>query len=496
MMIDVIEKNTRKYINSTNKSQRKNIGQFFTSKRTAMFMSSFIQKNKLKSKVKILDPGCGSLMLSAALLQKIASIKKVKEVELTLYENDTSILDLLYENMQVLKQFAEKENINLNIILKEENYILSNINQWHNPSNYFDIVICNPPYKKIRKISEESNAMKEIVYGQPNLYYLFMAMSVQLLKDGGDFIFIIPRSWTSGLYFTKFREFLFSKMNTKCLHLFKSRNNVFDNEEVLQETMIFYATKDEPNLNEFIKISTAKSNSDLNDRDILYIRNESCIQNFNGRFMFLPVNEEEVDILNHLNQFNSTLKETGFKIKTGPLVEFRNKDFLSNDTQDYPIICTSHLVNGRVLFPNQIEEFQYIKNEAKLKLLENKDYLLLKRLSSKEENRRLQPAIYLRETLSNYEFICIDNHINYLIKTDGNMHRDELLGLYVIFNSSYWDMYYRILNGSTQVNANEINDMPIPEIELIIELGRRAKENQSVDYCDKLIREVLFNENR
>ena len=32
-------------------------------------------------------------------------------------------------------------------------------------------------------------------------------------------------------------------------------------------------------------------------------------------------------------------------------------------------------------------------------------------------------------------------------------------GLYVLFNSTLYDCYYRILNGSTQVNSTEVNSI-------------------------------------
>ena len=68
------------------------------------------------------------------------------------------------------------------------------------------IVISNPPYKKIGKNDIESTIMENVIYGQPNMYFLFMAMAERLLKDDGELIFIVPRSWTSGTYFKKFRE--------------------------------------------------------------------------------------------------------------------------------------------------------------------------------------------------------------------------------------------------------------------------------------------------
>ena len=62
-------------------------------------------------------------------------------------------------------------------------------------------------------------------------------------------------------------------------------------------------------------------------------------------------------------------------------------------------------------------------------------------------------------------------------------------GLYVLFNSTLYNEYYRILNGSTQVNSTEINAMPVPDLESIQEMGR--KMIKSGDYseanCDLIL---------
>ena len=62
-------------------------------------------------------------------------------------------------------------------------------------------------------------------------------------------------------------------------------------------------------------------------------------------------------------------------------------------------------------------------------------------------------------------------------------------GLYVLFNSTLYDEYYRILNGSTQVNSTEINSMPVPELEIIQEMGRKiiTSEDFSEHNCDVIL---------
>jgi methylase of polypeptide subunit release factors len=74
-----------------------------------------------------------------------------------------------------------------------------------NPPKY-DVVIGNPPYMKIPKDAPEATAMPEICYGAPNMYFIFAAMGLFNLKENGEMVYIIPRSWTSGAYFKRFRE--------------------------------------------------------------------------------------------------------------------------------------------------------------------------------------------------------------------------------------------------------------------------------------------------
>jgi adenine-specific DNA-methyltransferase len=68
---------------------------------------------------------------------------------------------------------------------------------------------------------------------------------------------------------------------------------------------------------------------------------------------------------------------------------------------------------------------------------------------------------------------------------------EEMYGLYVLLSSSYLDRYFRILNGSTQVNATEINAIPFPDINAIKEMGWKAMRLSHLDetLCDTIIEE-------
>ena len=66
-------------------------------------------------------------------------------------------------------------------------------------------------------------------------------------------------------------------------------------------------------------------------------------------------------------------------------------------------------------------------------------------------------------------------------------------GLYVLFNSTMYDSYFRILNGSTQVNSTEVNSMPVPPMSTIESMGKEliAKRDMSEESCDMILRSYL-----
>ena len=61
-----------------------------------------------KDFVKILDPGSGNAILSAALIEKIAKNSSVSKIHLVLYENDKNILELLNQSAALISEFCKK----------------------------------------------------------------------------------------------------------------------------------------------------------------------------------------------------------------------------------------------------------------------------------------------------------------------------------------------------------------------------------------------------
>ena len=490
-MLDCIIERTNRYIDSMPKKERKKYGQFFTSKETARFMSKLYSIPKNKSEVSILDAGAGSGILSCALIERLEQMDFVQKIELTCYENDDNILGLLRENLHTCQANSRKE-IQINIIT--ENYITSQYLDFNhmlggNPeSKKYDFVIGNPPYMKIPKDAPEATAMPKVCYGAPNLYFIFAAMGLFNLDTDGEMVYIIPRSWTSGAYFKRFRQYFLTEGKLEHIHLFVSRNKVFDKEDVLQETIIIKVKKTSQTPEKVI-LTSSQSSSDFDNLTSLTVP-YSLVVSGEDYYVYLVTDEEEVSVLERLHRFDQTLPDIGLKMKTGLTVDFRNREILRDDAEEgaIPLFYSQHIKQGEVQFPIQ-KEHEYVVTDQKGLIQDNRNYLFVKRFTAKEEKRRLQCGVYLSRKYPQYQKISTQNKINFIDGLRTEMSECLVYGLYVIFNSTLYDEYYRILNGSTQVNSTEINAMPVPDLESIQEMGRKLMKSKdmSENNCNMIL---------
>lgn len=103
-MLDYILFQTADFLEKMPKTVRKKKGQFFTSKETAVFMASMFDLSNIGIHVDILDPGAGTGILSAALVDRMIDENRVKSISLTCYENDQDVLPVLHHNLRYIKE--------------------------------------------------------------------------------------------------------------------------------------------------------------------------------------------------------------------------------------------------------------------------------------------------------------------------------------------------------------------------------------------------------
>ncbi|MCQ2074866.1 MAG: Eco57I restriction-modification methylase domain-containing protein [Bacteroidaceae bacterium] len=494
----------KEYANASVQSDKKHKGQFFTPLAISRFMGNLATPSEKKT-ISVLDPGCGLAILSCALIEHIVEDSKPEQIFLSLYETDTTVVPLTEQVLSYLQKWCNKQNVKLIYLLNDSDFVLEKcaslddsktLFEEMTDAEHFDYIISNPPYFKLAKNDIHTKSCANVVDGQTNIYALFMAICSKLLEADGQMIFITPRSFASGRYFQSFRDFLFRHVHIDLIHLFNTRKDTFSKDEVLQELVIMrmYPAREVST----VTVSFSQGIRDL-DESVQKVYNASDIVNVDSKekVVYLPVDGRDEAILSLFRSWDGNMEKYGIKISTGPVVAFRAYEFIVSESSEdtVPLYWLHNVV--KMLCDHPIErkdKGQYIKvtPETKAALLPNKNYVLLRRFSSKEDNSRLVAAPYFGN-MSHSEFVGIENKLNYIYRPKGHLRRDEVMGLTALLDSELFDAYFRTFNGNINVSATELRMMPLPPIETIREIGRKIilRNNYSIDYINDLILECF-----
>lgn len=490
----------RMYADATVQKDKKHKGQFFTPLAISQFMGRLATPSE-KDSVSVLDPGCGLAILSCALIEHLVEDSKLETIALTLYETDKNVVPLTGIVLSYLQEWCKKQGFRMNYQLNESDFVLdkceyldsdNSIFGAMNVGERFDYIISNPPYFKLAKDDVHTRSCASIVDGQTNIYALFMAICTKLLENDGQMIFITPRSFASGRYFQSFRDFLFRHVHIDLIHLFNTRKDTFSKDEVLQELVIMRMHHAGEVKN--IIVSFSQGIRDLDQpHQKEYPAADIVDVDSVEKVIYLPVDSRDEAILSMFRSWDGNMEKYGIKISTGPVVAFRAYDFIVSEPgkDTVPLYWLHNVVKMLCDHPVQKKDKgQYIKvtSETKTALLPNKNYVLLRRFSSKDDSSRLVAAPYFGN-MSQYEAVGIENKLNYIYRPKGHLRRDEVMGLTALLDSEMFDAYFRTFNGNINVSATELRMMPLPPIETIREIGRKIilRNNYSIDFINDLV---------
>lgn len=472
------------YVAQRDDAQRKEMGLYLTPVIVADFMAKML--GEMTGEVRLLDPASGAGILLCASVEHLArEVNPPVAIDLTAYELDEGLIEPLRAVLRHLKAWASKRGIEIKTHIRHEDFILSKAGALRgDEAENFDAVIANPPYFKISKNDPRAVAAQSVVHGQPNIYGLFMAVAAALLNDTGDFVFITPRSFASGPYFRRFRENFFRMARPSRVHLFSSRRMAFSRDDVLQENVILHAVRDNgwtrragtpPRM--MISTSHGLSDMQLADKRALPVRDLLNMDDAD-KVLRLPASLDEERLLRRVEAWPGSLQAYGLQISTGPVVPFRATEWLTEKSNGVtvPLLWMNHVRAMDVHWPNGVRKPQYIlsKDGSRNLLLPNRNYVVLRRFSAKEEHRRLTAAPLLASDFD-ASLIGLENHLNYIHRPGGTLTEDETWGLAALFNSALLDGYFRCVNGNTQVSATELRAMPLPPLKTIVAIGKKAR---------------------
>lgn len=442
------------------------LAQFMTPTSIAQFMAALFSETDRE--LRLLDAGAGVGSLTDAFFARWSG----RDVSVSAYEIDATMISYL---KKTLCQYGSDCKIIERDFIQDAVYRIKLGN-----NERFTHAILNPPYKKINSDSQHRALLRAIGLETVNLYTAFLGLAIELMAQDGEIVAIIPRSFCNGLYYKPFREWMFERASLDHIHLFHSRTSAFNDDEVLQENVIIKFVRGKKQGRVTITTSSDPSFSDLETN--LYPFSEIVHNDDEQRFIHVPMDPAHKGI-GGVPLASRRLSDIGLEVSTGPVVDFRLKEFLRQlpESGAAPLLYPAHFANGSLEWPRQSKRPNAIVNNAETKkwLYPSGSYTVVRRFSSKEERRRIVASVVEPEALEG-SAIGFENHLNVFHSGKKGIDKNVAHGLSVFLNSTAVDDYFRRFSGHTQVNATDLRLLRYPDTNELEQLGQWSQGQEQI----------------
>jgi adenine-specific DNA-methyltransferase len=430
-----IEDIRRRAAASLDPARRAELGQFFTPAAIAERMAAMFTTRPRP--VRLLDAGAGV----GCLLHAATSQMDVERIDA--WEVDEALIAPLGDTL---------ENSGVPFEIHHTDFVLDAARLLASGQR-FDRAILNPPYRKIANASPHRKAVEALGVKTVNLYTAFVATALLAMDQGGEIVAIVPRSFLNGLYHKPFRRFMLSLASLDAIHVFNSRRSAFADDAVLQENVIVKLTKGGAQREVAVSTSTDGSFSDIHQQLFSFERVvRPCDDNV---FIRIPENDACPE--------GRSLSSLGIDVSTGPIVEYRVRPSFTDDTGAIQLVTPKHLAAAGLSHPsvsarvNRLARDPDVVNDA----WPVGDYVVVKRISSKESKRRIR-AYHLRTKDLDGKDVAFENHLNVFHSCKRGLPSDVAARLCSYLNSESADAEFRSISGSTQLNATDLRAMSYP----------------------------------
>ncbi len=461
---------------ATPQKHKSALGQFMTPSVIASFMASMFLPLGNK-RIRLLDAGAGIGSLTAAFAQR-AVRDKATSLECEAWEIDTRLHAPLSQTLDACEALIQQAGGEFASAIQSDDFILAFAdlffggNKMANPTH----AILNPPYKKVSSDSAHRKALRDSGIETANLYSAFVGLALKSLDDGGEIVAITPRSFCNGPYFRPFRELILANSALTRIHVFESRTHAFKGDEVLQENVIFHLLKGAKQGRVVISSSEDATFSAVRSKTTAF--DEVVLPGDREKIFHLATEEEGAETASAMGRYRHTLDEIGLGVSTGPVVDFRMRDHLRAESGEdtAPMIHSHHFENGFVAHPKlDVKKPNYIEVNDKTRkwMMPTGCYVVIRRLSSKEERRRIVPAVFTPKAAAG-ALLGFDNKTNIVHQAKKGMDEDVAKGMAVYLGSTFADQWLRRFSGHTQVNAGDLRALRYPDIATLEAWGRKV----------------------
>jgi adenine-specific DNA-methyltransferase len=478
------------------KSKRKSYGIYYTPKYIVDYMvketlGKVLKKTKPKniSKIKVLDPACGSGSFLIAAYDKILEHLTAQHQQISLFAE----FDILKENIFGVDLDAQAIEIaQLNLLLKvlskkarlpELEHNLNSGNslvsgdakklekyfgkEWREqkPFNFeeefkevfeqggFDAIIGNPPYVVLGSDYLSLGYFKQNYFvsrgGKVNLYKLFLERALQLLKDGGYMGFICPSNYLSSKDSEELRKLLLKNTLIEIIEYSES-DRVFT--EVTQALTTIIVQKQKP-----------KKTSSMNLQTKKFGKKKVFQSDFfkNDNLAFIPWNDIIRKMKNNSQVFGDVVQGYQGEIN----VSTKKEHFISQKNQGYLPLYRGDQIS-RYLIVKIPSEWAPISIDKRGHYTKNR--IIFQEVSNQQQDRRIKATIIEKNNFCGHT-------TNYCFAKE----KYNNLFVLAVLNSKIVNYYFKYFNNTNHVPIGEIKNIPFPKANEVVQ-GKIAKKAQTM----------------
>ena len=350
-----------------------------------------------------------------------------------------------------------------------------------------DVVVCNPPYRKMtaEELEPLRDTYADVIEAQPNLYCLFIALCVRLLRISGHAALVTPTSFLSGQYFGRLRKFLMRNTDVEHIGMVSDRQGVFI--DVEQETALTVlrrrAEEDHTQVRANVSVVSGAGQ---------YTSVGECTLSNSGAAWPIPRSVDDVTLLKAAALSRFCLSDYGYRVRIGAYVWNRDKRPKFDSLQDarkakahtaMPLMWSRDIVPGCIV---RLEDTSAYDGEHRFVDLGDKGHtsvvtspcVVMQRVTSNDQPRRLVAAAVSPGVFDTYGGFIGENHV-VIIEAVSDKPALPPTKLAKLLSAHAVDRYFRCISGAINVSAFELNQLALPDPQALREAladGRSMEE--------------------
>ena len=332
-----------------------------------------------------------------------------------------------------------------------------------------DVVLCNPPYRKMPpdEVAKYRKRFGAVIEGQPNLYALFFALALKLLRPNGTAALLTATSFLSGQYFSKLRTHLLEHAYTRQIDIIGDRNGVFIGVELETAITVFRKRASPAASLEQTEVFAPRRANGFDSIGVYALPNS-------GAAWTIPRSAGDAEAIRAANGSQFRLTDYGYRPRIGAFVWNRDqrKRFHSESAArkgaqaPFPLIWSSDIgQDGKLVFNRHKDErrdaFVDMGRIGHVSVI-SQPCIALQRVTSNDQSRRLVAAPVKRAFIKKHGGVVGENHVVFIEQVTKNPALSPSQ-LAKVLRSQPIDRLFRSISGSTNVSAFELSQLPMPE---------------------------------